>query len=89
VVLAEVLLDMEKDPLMMEEERGRSFLLLVLQTHLLSSWNLISLIWFSIKVPELGENLSSMIMQSRGSTITTIIWECRSRELEQRIPMYG
>ena len=33
VVLAEVLLDMEKDPLMMEEERGRPFLLLVRHTH--------------------------------------------------------
>jgi len=33
VVLAEVLLDIEKDPLMMEEERGRPFLLLVRQTH--------------------------------------------------------
>jgi hypothetical protein len=30
VALAEVLLDMEKDPLMMEEERGRLFQLLVL-----------------------------------------------------------
>ena len=37
VVLAEVLLDMEKDPLMMEEERGRPFPLLLLQTHHLSS----------------------------------------------------
>jgi hypothetical protein len=33
VVLAEVLLDMEKDSLMMEEERRRPFLLLVRQTH--------------------------------------------------------
>jgi hypothetical protein len=31
MALAEVLLDMEKDPLMMEEERGRLFQLLVLQ----------------------------------------------------------
>jgi len=30
VVLGEVALDMEKDPLMMEQERGRPFLLLVL-----------------------------------------------------------
>ena len=33
VVLGEVPLDMEKDSLMMEEERGRPFLLLVRQTH--------------------------------------------------------
>ena len=33
VVLGEVPLDMEKDPLMMEEERVRPFLLLVRQTH--------------------------------------------------------
>ena len=32
-VLAMVPLDMEKDLLMMEEERGRPFLLLVRQTH--------------------------------------------------------
>ena len=37
VVLGEVVLDMEKDPLMMEQERGRPFLLLVLQTRLLNS----------------------------------------------------
>ena len=37
MVLGEVLLDMEKDPLMMEQERGRPFLLLVLQTRLLNS----------------------------------------------------
>ena len=36
-VLAVVLLDMEKDLLMIEEERGRPFLLLVCQTHTLSS----------------------------------------------------
>jgi hypothetical protein len=36
-VLAVVLLDMEKDLLMIEEEKGRPFLLLVHQTHPLSS----------------------------------------------------
>ena len=37
VVLGDVSLDMEKDPLMMEEERGRPYLHLMRQTHPLCS----------------------------------------------------
>ena len=37
LVVVLVLLDMEKDPPMMEEEKGRSYLQLVHQTHLLDS----------------------------------------------------
>ena len=50
-VLAMVPLDME-DLLMMEEERGRPFQLLVCQTHPLSSYSLTNPIWFRIRVPQ-------------------------------------
>jgi hypothetical protein len=51
MALDEVLLDMLKDQLMMEEEKGSQFQLLVLQAHPLSFWSLINPIWFSIRVP--------------------------------------